>query len=280
MSQHPLHEAVSKGQTDLVLSLIKDGQNVNKRNLEDYAPVHIACKQGHLEILKILHKNQAKLDSRFNKKLSSLHIASKNGHLEIVKFLCNVTSLINDHPKYGTTPLHLAVKHGHFEVVEHLVAKGANVNAFSNINKSTPLHVAAELNHEKIVQHLIENGANRNLFNKNCYDPLKLAIHEGHDNIIEILLNYGAHVSVDDHIYLAIEIHSMGHKGKGLASMKRLIEHVEINRNSERILHYAVQKRNEDIVNLLVDHGADINMKNSDLNTSSKCVWRNTPAFV
>lgn len=57
----------------------------------------------------------------------------------------------------------------------------------------TPLVWTAEEGHEAVVQLLLENGADVNAEDGNCYgSTLQAALHDGNENIVHILLEYGA----------------------------------------------------------------------------------------
>lgn len=54
-----LRAAVKDGKKELIISLIKDGADVNARDENDCRPIHYAVQNGHSEIVEILIENRA-----------------------------------------------------------------------------------------------------------------------------------------------------------------------------------------------------------------------------
>lgn len=86
------------------------------------------------------------------------------------------------------TPLHNAVRHGHLSVVRILVDHGARVNDFST-SSGTPLCVAAGGRDARIVRLLLSRGADTHIRSHNPLTPLCIAISTySNGEIAEILL--------------------------------------------------------------------------------------------
>ncbi len=74
---------------------------------------------------------------------------------------------------YEPTPLGRAICKGDLETVKKFIEYGASVNEMSN--GLTPLMLAARYNHVEIIEILIENGANIELEDKRGFTALKYA---------------------------------------------------------------------------------------------------------
>jgi ankyrin repeat protein len=127
---------------------------------------------------------------------------------EIQKKLCNINSVIpkieelkkilKENPKYninykysnrfGRTLLHIAVIKQRIDVVDYLVQKGADVNTKDYFGDS-PLHSIIGKNNYKIKEILLKrNDININIQNKLGQTPLMLAIINGQDKNVNLLL--------------------------------------------------------------------------------------------
>ena len=102
----------------------------------------------------------------------------------------------------GQTALHWTIEYGHTEIAEGLIAKGADVNA-KNDGERTPLHTAADrsqgtaanISHKEIIELLIAKGANVNAKITSGpirgYTPLYLAVINNNTEIADLLRKHG-----------------------------------------------------------------------------------------
>jgi len=90
-----------------------------------------------------------------------LLIASKEGHKDIVELLLDTGAEIDIKGLFEETALHLAARNGHKDVVKLLIAKGAKINLkdsytftaldyAENISKHQQLNICSELNENKL----------------------------------------------------------------------------------------------------------------------------------
>jgi len=91
------------------------------------------------------------------------------------------------------TPLHTAAQSGNFKAAEYLILKNADVRARDNAGR-TPLHYAAESGSTPIVELLIRKGADINVrdSSQGQWSPYALALREKHEDVAQLLRNYGA----------------------------------------------------------------------------------------
>ncbi len=119
--------------------------------------------------------------------------------------------------------LHDAARDGDIDQVQLLLSKGANVNEKNRMGW-TPLHTAIQNRRQALIEPLIAKGADINATNNRGQTPLMAAIYIGQKDAVELLIAKGADVNV-------------------MAG-------------GDNALSLAKKRRNTEIVDLLVKHGA------------------------
>ena len=164
----------------------------------------------------------------------------------------------------GMAPLHLAAGYSSREVVELLLHHGADVNARvrsqDDYRDATPLHLAIEGNQDpEVITALLEWGADIDAQNALGMTPLLMA-HFAGPEIVALLL--GSHPEeicgstlCNDEFW-----HDASLQGV-IDELERGANLSEINGNGMSPLHLAAQYSSPEIVELLLDHGADINAR-------------------
>jgi len=197
-----------------------------------------------------LHATQSKerTDSGGQVSDSPLWIACKNGNTDVVIDLLKNGETAELVDVNGETALHCAIKHTEpiealrskpSTIVSSLIEHGACVNARSK--HGTPLYLACERGLTGVVQQLVQSNADANL--SHMMYPLLLACERNYSEIASILLNGGANVNVTDD--------SPNHRivaAGGAGSPSPLI--------------IAAGNANSGLVEVLLNHGAEINSVN------------------
>jgi ankyrin repeat protein len=211
---------------------------------------------------------------------SLLVSASVTGDINVVRDLLEKGADVNGRDAYGNFPLYAAVVGDHADVVELLVRKGANVNQTKAANvlpvlerNTSPLHAASIVGDQSVVGLLVEAGADVNAFAdineeserlvKSMIDnpqlskfftpessarlragireigitPLTQASRFDHANVVAFLLDHGANVNFQ-------------RPGNSTA----LIE--------------AGMAGSRDVLELLINRKADLNLKGEDRGTA------------
>ncbi|XP_041431616.1 ankyrin repeat and SOCS box containing 5 S homeolog isoform X2 [Xenopus laevis] len=194
---------------------------------------------------------------------SPLHEAASQGRLLALKTLLsqgyNVNTLTFDH----VTPLHEACLGDHVGCARTLLEAGANVNA-TTIDGVTPLFNACSRGSASCVELLLEYGAKAQL--EICLpSPIHEASSKGHSECLDVLISWGIDVDQDiPHLGTSLYVAC---KGQQISCVRKLLyagANVQHGRHLDTPLHAAAQQSNTDIVNLLLDFGADVNAKNID----------------
>lgn len=257
-----LHRAAIEGKTDQIDKLLKEGININERNAEGLTPLHeaigalkfstaeklvkagadvnakglvgrtalmFACiiglrpgkvynaatgnemtsrsirysnaegkvhpDEGQFDFVKFLVKNGADPKMRDDENKVALHFAAENGYVEIVKYLVEQCgSDVNASNFYGAVPLHYAARHNYPQIAAFLMQKDADINATFNGNGDslkglTPLMVAVFQGHETVVKLLLSKGANLNLKDASGKTALDYAKKANDQEIVQLLEN-------------------------------------------------------------------------------------------
>lgn len=133
--------------------------------------------------------------------LSALHIAAQKGHDRIVRVLIQRNMDCNEKDSEGRTPLMYAVIENHEPVVTALICHGARSNVVDNLQRSV-LHLAVLYRRENVLRDLLEACPERRQeLDIDAYDasgktPLHLAVEEGFELGVVILLRNGANINI------------------------------------------------------------------------------------
>ncbi|KAJ9300709.1 hypothetical protein DTO271G3_1873 [Paecilomyces variotii] len=162
-------------------------------------------------------------------------------------------------------PLYCASNAGLIRTVQALLRKGAIVDGNSaDTAFSTPLAAACYRGYESIVRILLKHGAdpNRNPYGYRSY-PLELAAEQGHDKIVQLLVDCGADIKLHNEFRRsAIEGPARKDHQEVVRTLLRLGVGVNgYDGNSGAGLVYASNSGYQQMVQLLIDHGADVNLR-------------------
>lgn len=153
-------------------------------------------------------------------------IQAKSMMVNIVKKAIDQNRL-NEVNEEGLTPLHLVVAMDAIDGVELLVKHKAKLNPQDPDGGETPLHIASRNNSQKILQILLEAGASVDRQNKKGCSPLYLAQTAG---CAKLLIEHHANVNIK-------------------------------NFDGFTPLHLAVIQKNQPLVIILLENGADLHAK-------------------
>jgi ankyrin repeat protein len=97
------------------------------REIDEGDRLLTAGRQGELEEVRKLLKNGSEVDYKDLAGFSTLHFAAWKGHADVVAELLRAGAEIDAKNNYpGLTPLHRACQNGHLAVVRALLESGAN----------------------------------------------------------------------------------------------------------------------------------------------------------
>ena len=131
----------------------------------------------------------------------------------------------------------------------------------------TALMKAVKDNDIALVSELIKQGVDVNELDANQDAPLIIAAYKGYTEIVKLLLEAGADVSVVDPGMKATALHAAAYAGNAEAA-KLLIEYkIDMDKqgpyNGYTALHDAVWQNNIETVKVLIEPGANLNIKSN-----------------
>lgn len=89
-------------------------------------------------------------------------LSGRGGCLPVVELLVTNGAEVDPRDSYSCTPLYLAVLQENYLIVEYLITKGANINTCDEEYGITPLHQAVRFGNYHLVELLLGNGADVN----------------------------------------------------------------------------------------------------------------------
>ena len=278
----PLIDAVKNVDREAVRSLLKQGANVNAPQADGTTALHWASYRDDLESADLLIRSGANVNARNDLGATPLWAACQNGSESMVGRLLTAGANPNAALLWGETPVMVAARSGSPAVVELLAAQGANLNARA-ARGQTALMWAVAQKHPEVVKVLLANGADIHARSDSWTEVMAVpphgyleynrAIPHGSDTALmfaarvddlasaKLLVAAGANVNDED---------AWGVSAVVLAAHSGFMDVVEFllekgaNANSDRAgftaLHEAVMRRDENLVKILLDHGADANL--------------------
>ncbi|XP_031567523.1 transient receptor potential cation channel subfamily A member 1-like isoform X2 [Actinia tenebrosa] len=255
----PLFMAASSGATETVELLIKRGANITAKNLAMKSVLHSAV--GHDNTIDAILKSPAAsylISEKDKNGFAPIHQAAMGGHLQNIhlfmtknKAAAGITSDSLD------TPLHVACRYGWLEIVKDLLV-GRNVRMINlqNNQGKTPLHFAAGEGHEKVVELLVERGATveRDELERT---PLHLAAINGSSRCVDCIL--GKHPDclnfVDDDQNTALNLAALhGHEELVEDLLSRSNQQILMNNFNQNALDIAIRMEKKDVAMTIADH--------------------------
>jgi ankyrin repeat protein len=146
-----------------VLTMIKQGADVNAPQGDGVTALHWAARRGDADLVTALVAAgaNARVGTRFGA-YTPLHLAAERGSAPIVKALVAAGAVVDATTSTGATPLMFAAAAGDTGAIATLIDGGANINARENDRLQTPLIFAAANNRLDALKLLIARGADPN----------------------------------------------------------------------------------------------------------------------
>ncbi|XP_039582417.1 ankyrin repeat and SOCS box protein 10 isoform X3 [Passer montanus] len=207
-------------------------------------PLHITAGRGYAECVRLLLRRGAAVDAAPGGR-TALHAACAAASAACVRLLLAAGADPEAVSEDGHRPLHLCRSSDSIECVQQLLQRGASVNSQTEEEMDTALHVAARHGLAEHVQLLLHHGAEVEVRNKEGQTPLNAACAQQHQpqdmdryyRVCQLLVQSGARINAED-------------------------------RDRQHPLHLACKNANAQIAELLLAHGANVNVMNYGGNTA------------
>ncbi|KAF6215003.1 hypothetical protein GE061_009751 [Apolygus lucorum] len=222
--------------------------------LEEISPVPDKVRQVEVDT----GNSCSRVDAQDPRGRCALHYAAEAGQLEAVEYLIEAGSKVDLGDRESLTPLHLAAVRGHLDVVKCLLKMKAHVNAKCT-DKMTPLHYSASRGHVDIVTTLISHGASVNTLDSGDRTPLKLAASRDLYQVVKVLVESNAKVNIEDVKGYTALCEAVWQKNVAMARL--LLEAGAKLTPTPFLLHYAILHRHSEMIELLLEAGAMVNIR-------------------
>jgi len=240
------HESLQNHVRDLEL----DPFNVKWYEKELYTPLDMAASRGHMNVVHYLTDNFPSWTHYGNEAIKE---AAKNGQIEIVEYLARkLHSIRYSHRQFDQREILSYMVHGGNTkaVVRFLDNQRHLVNTKDRVG-DYPISIAAANGDSQMAFHLLHGGFTQllsiNSFDGDGRQPIHLAAINGHQIVIEMLINAGA--EYDNPTFIA---DNEGDKNRRFGNTP---------------LHFAAGSGHFNCCKLLIDRGADILKRNNDGDT-------------
>ena len=261
----------------VVRLLIAHGADVNAQDMTRATPLHYACHSGRPEVVQALLDHGAKANDQGTTR-TPLHLLLENDNnphnvLKIVELLLKFGADANIYDDNNLAPLHLAVRRKRPDVARKLLEHGANPNAEDG-QSQIALHLLKFCDNDlpsdvDFVELLVNFGANVNAQDENNATPLHLASSTPASLAAHKLLDHGANPNARDNqgqtpLQLLLK-HANNFHSSHRFVQRLLTNGVDVNiqdRNNVSALHWASKRWARQMAEVLLERGAQVNMKN------------------
>jgi ankyrin repeat protein len=203
---------------------------------------------------------KAEVDRRLSDTAAQFLAAIRGGDVQAVRdFLDHDPGLVRaalGTGHGGWTALHEAAKRGHTAVANLLLQRGADPNAREAGDNTYPLHWAAAHGNLEIVRALLDAGGDvHGLGDVHQLDAIGWASGPGHLDVVSLLIERGA----KHHIFSALAVGDpelirqlVEENPEALDRRQSMFE------EGRTPLHFAIQRKRYDLLDLLIELGADV----------------------
>ncbi|GMG37995.1 unnamed protein product [Aspergillus oryzae] len=291
----PLSWAAAEGHSEVVKLLLsyKDTE-ADLKDKDGRTPLGWASLGGHKETAELLLA-QGDVDpmTKVLHGQTPLIWASRNGHYDIVELLLNAEVDPDTEDKFNRTPLWWALRNGHHNTARLLLEAGADLD-LEESNGQTLISRALNSKHNEVVMMLQERGLHhprrpgqtalsraaetsslarvllllrkgQDPDNKDSdgRTPLSWAAQSGNISIMKLLLEAGANPTLKDDCGRTPILWAVKHSQVG--AVRHLLgygaDHMDIDGRTP--LSWAAQFGDNCLVNVLLDHGANLELQDN-----------------
>jgi uncharacterized protein len=277
-----LIDAAKNSDRSTVRLLVQQGTNVNQTEADGTTALHWASYRDDLESAEVLIRAGAKVNAANDLGATPLWTASLNGSAVMVRRLLQAGANPNIPLLLGETPVMVASRSGNSDIVEQLLAKGADVNARA-ARGQTALMWAVAQKHPDVVGVLLVHGANVHARSQVWSEMVAVPPHglpeynsvipQGGDTALMFAARVGDLASAKLLVAAGANVNDADAWGVSATVLAAHAGHTPVveyllDRGADgnaagagfSALQAAVMRRDEKMVAVLLDHGANPNM--------------------
>ena len=276
----PLLAAIELHHTKMMYLLLYHKADVNKGSADNFTPLHGAIAHCNAIIVGQLLQYGANANAITKSGVSPL-IAVMECDVDDKKEMCTLLLKHGADPnkqefKHGITPLYAAAQNGEVDCVKILLASGAKPNVVVDVGES-PLVAAIRHGYCDVVIALLENKADPNFGAHLGMSPLILALSRGSGPLPWALIDFGADmkaVAPDGETALA---YALEHGMNDIVA--KMISHKDgppiPAKYKHQFLQLSVDQDNIPLMKVLLEQGSNPNYINNDGEYILTCAIRN-----
>ncbi|NXN42323.1 ZDH13 Palmitoyltransferase, partial [Rhinoptilus africanus] len=210
--------------------------------------------------------------------------ATQYGFIERCKELVEAGYDVRQPDKENVTLLHWAAINNRQELVKYYISKGAIVDQLGGDLNSTPLHWAIRQGHLPMVMLLLKCGADPSLIDGEGFSSIHLAVLFQHMPIVAYLIAKGQNIDTTD-LNGQTPLMVSAQKVIGPEPTRFLLKfnpslNAVDNVQKNTALHWAITSGNTSAVDLLLEAGASLDVKNVKGETPVDLAYRSLNRFV
>jgi ankyrin repeat protein len=206
---------------------------------------------------RIVNENPQAVGDRDENRGTPLHEAAAKGLPRVASLLIEAGAPLSPSDDQGFTPLHRAVSGGHGEVAKLLIARGADVNARTKRGRTPLATVAMGRGRADLAGLLIGAGADVDPVDNLGGTPLTYAAFRASNDLVDVLLDHGAEVRTEGHLWIEVFHRACAHGQVRLAErmISRGLDIATRNEDGKNALHSAAEGGSVELIVLLTDRG-------------------------
>jgi len=255
----PLAMSIDIGNHRIANMLIKYGAYLNIEDSTESLPFSI--DKGYNDIVIILLKNGFDVNKKYTDNKTALFIAVEKKNTEVIRILLSFGADVNVRDINGHHLLNHAAIYDNEENFRLLLGAGAEPEVKDILSKNTPLMYASITGCENIVKLLLQNRVDPNVINRLKQNTLILACKNRNINIVKMLINVKSNLDQQDKNG---ESALFRPSCDGNVEMVKILLDAGINPNIQNkdgisTLQFAASYGHYETVKMLLDYNADPN---------------------
>ena len=255
-----LYRAADAGWFEIVHFLIGQGADVNTKHRQGDPILFDVIRNGHEKMARLLLEYEAKSESN---RTTALHIACDYPKRALVRLVLDYGAYVDAKDSSGQTPLYLASVGSFASIVKLLLEEGARPNVIIS-GRRTALYKSGGNGRTDVVELLLRYGADPDLgYGRLGETRIYKAAWYNKLEAVELLLRFGADVNIRNRKRME------SYKGVGEKVVHGILsglskEHAIMNAWGKGALHAAAYQGHEDMVQVLLSAGADLEAAGND----------------